>query len=213
MNEKILIKSKMDKKAKTVFLVLIGMLFLVSIILFLALATEWKFGSGKWTSTASGYQVAINPYYDDGGKALACLITACSSFLLGSIVSIVYLIHRKCELTITEKNVRGKAIFGKEVVLPVYMISAYSTRSFMSTVSIATSSGLTKFAFIENYAEIEDVLSQKINERQENTAKAEPVAETAKEQMDDLFKLKNLLDQGIITQEEFDAKKKQLLGL
>ncbi len=30
---------------------------------------------------------------------------------------------------------------------------------------------------------------------------------------DELLKFKNLLDQGIITQEEFDAKKKQLLGL
>jgi predicted Zn-dependent peptidase len=30
---------------------------------------------------------------------------------------------------------------------------------------------------------------------------------------DELKKYKELLDQGIITQEEFDAKKKQLLGL
>ena len=30
---------------------------------------------------------------------------------------------------------------------------------------------------------------------------------------DELKKLKELLDMGIITQEEFDAKKKQLLGL
>ena len=31
--------------------------------------------------------------------------------------------------------------------------------------------------------------------------------------MDELRKLKELLDMGIVTQEEFDAKKKQLLGL
>ena len=31
--------------------------------------------------------------------------------------------------------------------------------------------------------------------------------------MDELKKLKDLLDMQIITQEEFDAKKKQLLGL
>lgn len=30
---------------------------------------------------------------------------------------------------------------------------------------------------------------------------------------DEVLKLKNLLDMGVITQEEFDAKKKQLLGL
>ena len=32
-------------------------------------------------------------------------------------------------------------------------------------------------------------------------------------QADELKKFKDLLDNGIITQEEFDAKKKQLLGL
>jgi len=30
---------------------------------------------------------------------------------------------------------------------------------------------------------------------------------------DEIMKFKNLLDQGVITQEEFEAKKKQLLGL
>ena len=30
---------------------------------------------------------------------------------------------------------------------------------------------------------------------------------------DEILKFKDLLDKGIITQEEFDAKKKQLLGL
>lgn len=40
-------------------------------------------------------------------------------------------------------------------------------------------------------------------------AKNEPAVSTA----DELKKIKELLDMGIITQEEFDAKKKQLLGL
>ena len=93
------------------------------------------------------------------------------------------------------------------------MVSAYSTRSFLSMIAVATSSGLTKFALIENYAEIGNVLSKMINERQENTIQLEPIVEAKSFSMDDLFKLKDLLDQGVITQEEFDAKKKQLLGL
>ena len=41
-----------------------------------------------------------------------------------------------------------------------------------------------------------------------------PAAETPTTYaMDELKKLKELLDMGIVTQEEFDAKKKQLLGL
>ena len=38
-------------------------------------------------------------------------------------------------------------------------------------------------------------------------------AAPASSPMDELKKLKELLDMGIVTQEEFDAKKKQLLGL
>ena len=121
----------------------------------------------------------------------------------------------KCELTVTENSVKGKSFFGKEVVLPMYMISAYSTSKFLSTISVATSSGITKFALIKNYSEIGTVLSKKINERQENTTTTKPESAPTLQNnaMDDLIKLKNLLDAGIITQEEFNAKKKQLLGL
>lgn len=40
-----------------------------------------------------------------------------------------------------------------------------------------------------------------------------PQQQSASSSADEIMKYKNLLDQGIITQEEFDAKKKQLLGL
>ena len=83
----------------------------------------------------------------------------------------------------------------------------------MSTIAVSTSSGLTKFALIGNYVEIGNVLSAMINERQENTVKVENNINASNSNMEDIVKLKNLLDMGIITQEEFDAKKKQLLGL
>ena len=216
MDEKILIKSEMDKEAKNICLALMGILFFISIALFIALATEWEYQEYWYgyykTETDLGYSLAFSGYNGSGG-ALTCFIIACATFLFGAIISIVYLVHRACEITVTEKNVRGKAIFGKEVVLPIYMVSAYSTRSFLSTIAVATSSGLTKFALIENYVEIGNVLSKMINERQDSTAKSEPTVEAKTSNMDDILKLKNLLDQGIITQEEFDAKKKQLLGL
>ena len=43
--------------------------------------------------------------------------------------------------------------------------------------------------------------------------KKETPASAAPSPADEILKFKNLLDNGIITQEEFDAKKKQLLGL
>ncbi|MBQ2940785.1 MAG: SHOCT domain-containing protein [Clostridia bacterium] len=52
-------------------------------------------------------------------------------------------------------------------------------------------------------------------QRQEDAKKqivSSPVAESTSN-ADELKKYKELLDSGVITQEEFDAKKKQLLGL
>lgn len=162
-----------------------------------------------------------NPYYNNGyeaafdghGGCLTFFIFACVFFLFAIITLIFYWAHCKCELSITDKNVKGKTVFGKEVVLPLYMVSAYSTKKLLSTIAISTSSGITKFALIENYAEIGDILSKKINERQDNTTTETKTTVPQNNSMDDLIKLKSLLDSGIITQEEFEAKKKQLLGL
>lgn len=67
---------------------------------------------------------------------------------------------------------------------------------------------------LKNAAEIHRVLSALIVNRQFN-----PISNTTIKQeipqsnADELKKYKDLLDSGVITHEEFDAKKKQLLGL
>lgn len=226
MEEKILIKSEMNQKLKKIMLTLMGVLLGVSVIIFIALSfkstyTEYSYYYSKQqTYWISGYQAAFDGFSPD---KLVLFILACVWFVAGTIISIIYWALSKCSLVITDHNVKGKTLFGKEIVLPLYMISAYTTRKLFSTIAIATSSGVTKFSLIKNYAEIGEVLSQKINERQTSTASttnttsasnSSHAPETpAGNSMDDLFKLKSLLDAGIITQEEFEAKKKNLLGL
>lgn len=71
--------------------------------------------------------------------------------------------------------------------------------------------GATKpisFLNLQNYNEIFEFINQKVNDISNEKASVNSVG-TA----DELKKYKDLLDQGIISQEEFDAKKKQLLGL
>ena len=80
-------------------------------------------------------------------------------------------------------------------------------------MTLSTSSSVTKFSLIPNYFKIGNVLAQLINQRQTNTASPSEHTFTASQSMDDLVKLKDLLDKGIITQEDFEAKKKELLGL
>lgn len=56
-------------------------------------------------------------------------------------------------------------------------------------------------------------LSLLIVAEEEETTQAAPPSTTSSIPTDELIKLKELMDAGILTQEEFDAKKKQLLGI
>lgn len=117
------------------------------------------------------------------------------------------------EIVITDKRVYGKALLGQRVDLPLDSISAVGT-FMLNGVSVSTSSGRIRFAFVKNRNEIYECVGKLLIERQSESKETAPVksGETVNS-VDELKKYKELLDADIITQEEFDAKKKQLLGL
>lgn len=133
---------------------------------------------------------------------------------LSLIGGLIYLWLRSYDLTITDKRIYGKVAWGKRVDLPVDSVSATATISLFKGVSISTSSGKISFLAIKNAAEIYKVVSELLIERQQEKSKPVPIIEATKsDEADQIKKYKELLDSGVITQEEFDAKKKQLLGL
>ena len=80
------------------------------------------------------------------------------------------------------------------------------SQNFMLVISESkTDSFLTKSA-MEDYNNIAAKLDQIIASSNQPTT-------ASKSEVDEIRKYKELLDDGIITQEEFDAKKKELLGL
>lgn len=72
----------------------------------------------------------------------------------------------KISITVTDKRVYGKTIFGKRVDLPLDSISSVGTSMFLG-ISIATSSGKISFLGIDNRDEIYDEISKLLLERQE----------------------------------------------
>ena len=126
-------------------------------------------------------------------------------FVLGLIFALMTF-----ELIVTDGRVVGKTLFGKRVDLPISQISVAGTGIF-NRVTIATSSGFINFYGVVNQKEVFSTISKLLLKRQEETKISfkEPEHSVA----DELKKFKDLLDANIITQEEFDAKKKQLLGL
>lgn len=117
------------------------------------------------------------------------------------------------ELTITDKRVFGKTSFGRRVDLPLDSVSSIATGS-LKGIAVATSSGRIVFNLIKNRDEIHNAVSELlINRQSKSTVTPEKEEKTSQNLTDELKKYKELLDAGVITQEEFDAKKKQLLGL
>lgn len=119
----------------------------------------------------------------------------------------------KNQLVVTDKRISGKAAFGKQIDLPIDSISAVSTIKLIKGLSISTSSGKVSFWGIGNRDEIYKVISDLIIARQTKSSAKEEKTTNNSDYTEELKKIKELLDAGIITQEEFDAKKKQILGL
>lgn len=133
----------------------------------------------------------------------------------GVVIAFIFkLIYLKTEIVVSNKRVYGKTAFGKQVDLPFDSISAVGTGMF-NGIAVSTSSGRIIFHCIRNRDEVKAAITELLMNRQNAHKAAAPEIkqEIHQSDADELKKFKELLDSGIITQEEFDAKKKQLLGL
>lgn len=128
---------------------------------------------------------------------------------LFTIIGVIRYIQLKdIAITVTDKRVFGKGLWGKRVDLPLDSISAVGT-SAMYGIDVSSSSGTIKFKAIQNNEEIHKEITTLLIDRQNK----EMNAKEGTSSVDALFKLKELLNAGIISQEEFDKKKQDILGL
>lgn len=207
MEEKIIIKCKqVNVKLISQIILLIGVIAFVVVWSnatssgFYARCISWAKMNGDWSYVLT----SMVPYFG-----------AITILPLAIIAGLFYAWSSKTALTVTDKRVYGKAAFGKRVDLPLDMISAVGTGMFKS-IAVTTSSGAIKFAMVANNDDIHTAISKLLVERQNTSKKSsETIVKQGIQQSsaDELKKYKELLDSGVISQEEFDAKKKQLLGL
>ena len=123
----------------------------------------------------------------------------------------VVVLAGKMSITVTPHRVYGRAM-RSEVNLPMDSITSTSKNGKKALV-FSSSSGKVIFNFYTpaKMEEVYQIVSEQISNRQNNKGSVTVVNSTSN--ADELKKYKDLLDSGIITQAEFDAKKKQLLGL
>ena len=162
-------------------------------------------------------RVFNDSFSDEASNVLAIILIFFFFSAIALLIAILILLilgRPLHQITVTDKRVFGIAAHKSRVDLPLDSVSAVATSAFKG-MSVATSSGRITFIGIKNRDEIHKVISDLLIERQskpkavvqeEKPAAPSNVAEQLKQ-------LKELVDAGILTQEEFDAKKKQLLGL
>ena len=201
MSEEIIIKSQ---KGKIHFLQIIcGIIATIALLIPIF----------DYASNPGNYWNSFSKYITKGSALPEICWTA--SLVLIAIVTVFSLMYAKVELTVTNKRIYGAAAFGKRVDLPLDSVTAVGTSAF-KTIAITSASGAIKFGMINNYVEIHSEISKLLVDRQEQkqtTVQTTIMQEIPQSSADELKKYKELLDSGVITQEEFDAKKKQLLGL
>ncbi len=164
--------------------------------------------------------------YSPGGSSLVAIV----AFALNLLV-VIYTIAsnfaaKECRLTLISEGVEGtrkKIVSRKELKLPMNKIDSIVVQSGIldkirggQTIAIRSASGLIKFPWVQNAQEFVDTTLaeiQKYNEAAELKVKSAPAAAPApaSDDFEKIQKLKNLLDQGLLTQEEYDAKRRELL--
>ena len=152
--------------------------------------------------------------------------------LAGLFVGSKFVSSKKCSLELYDDKIDGnrKKVFSKKALkLPIdkidnIMVSEGIFDKLFSgkTVSVRSASGIVKFAWVQNADEFVQATLDKIEDYKQTTIKEDnknlisAVANSAQanaggSSAEKLKELKELLDSGIISQEDFDAKKKELL--
>ena len=202
MEEKTIIQSKQDTKKMNILIGIVCISFLLCIIL---LGATWASYSSEDNYDYWGYPTE---FYEFATFYISIVFGVL--FIIFGILLIAMLQNR---LVVSNVKVSGKMKFRVTVDLPVDKISAVKISGLFSAISISTSSGKNTFYLLSNYKEIYTAINDLLQQRQQMqfSQKNETVASVS--QADELKKYKDLLDAGIISQEEFDSKKKQILGI
>lgn len=222
-NENIIIKGTPGKNKIAITLLVAGIAVLV--IAFIVASYVYNnvdgfkyfgFGYGDWYTWCVIYDFKFSDFFFGEFFNFYCYY----GYLLipGVIAAVVGIIMKanteKCEITVTDSRVYGKLARGKEVSIPLNQITGLHTCSF-NGVSVASIGAVSDFHCIENQEEVMKALSYILANPQQNAAQSSEVVQSSSggSEAEELKRFKNLLDSGVISKEEFEAKKKQILGL
>ena len=136
------------------------------------------------------------------------------------------IIAKRCKLELTEGHIKGelKTTFGKKnLQMPIdHLDSVMTSNGFTDkirggeTLLISSNSGLIKFHYVQNADEFAQAAMKLIDEAKKKVPSAPQTAPvqnvTGGDAMEKINSLKQMLDSGLITQEDFEQKKADILS-
>lgn len=162
--------------------------------------------------------------------ALGIAITVIVFVLPVVIFLIRMFIAKRCKLELTEGQIEGqlKTTFGKKKLqIPIDHLDNVMTSSGFwdkirggETLLISSNSGLIKFHYVRNADEFAQAAMTRIEEVKKAAPAQQPISAqppasapsvSGSEAMEKLNSLKQMLDSGLITQEQFEQKKADIL--
>ena len=230
MEEKILIRGKRLKILK--WLILMFLIALLAIVAFDYLPSYSKFldflennylGLGTDERLAPGTkfkffftlypEIYFNVYSIHGNLRIGALLMEIGAVLL-VVLLIIQLWIGRSSIIVSNKRISGRGTFGHRVDLAMADVTGATTAAFhsvrVSVNSVNNKTNHIKFWLMKNNKDICGEISKLLTEDgTKNTAL--PNAELTK--FDELKKYSELFDMGVITQEEFEEKKKQLMEI
>lgn len=121
------------------------------------------------------------------------------------------------QIYVTDKRIivhKIEGIFKNEKIeIPLSSISSINTTSKLVGASIEIVASNNKASVDKLYLQIAEELKRLIDTQLHSTPTQTAPTETPIDVADQIKKLADLRDSGILTEEEFNAKKKQLLGI
>lgn len=216
--EKVLFTTKANKKA---VLVLCGVIVVVFLFTFLVLNSN---AEKQWANARDlGVMWSVSKTDSLKLRHSNALAAANLSETMQTVTAIVgvaltvfcYVSNMGVELVITDKRVYGKAFLGKRVDIPVDSVSSVG-KGILNTICVASSSGKIMFTFLQDNETAFEEVNKLLVTRQE-TVIAEKTDKVVNNiplsAADEIRKFNQLYQEGIISKEEFDQKKKELLGV
>ncbi len=150
----------------------------------------------------------------------AIMATLASQRRLDGTTPLYITTHLRFKTRVFIDRIEYSGSFGKNVI-PIEQVSWIKLRAGGTGVIIESTAGkrivmvikpADRLSFAEAVLKVQSMQPKKIKFKDTKTVRLDQL-EKLEEGIDEIEKLARLLDKGILTQEEFDAKKKQILGI